>query len=403
MKDKKIILVSLIVLILIFGSFIYFKQEREVLSFKIDTILLKSVIKQGETVSNSLKINNLNHEQNFNVYIKGLEDLVSLSENNFKLKQYETKEITVTFKDESLKEPGVYVGTLIIEAGSDKKEIPVILEIQTKELLFATNLDVGPEYKRIKPGDKFSIGIKLFNLKDTETHTIGITYLVRNLNSEIIVAETENIVVGTESLITKTIVLPENIALGNYVFAVTAKYDDSVSTSSYLFSVAKEKINMGLDMNYVATIILIFLFGILILVFYMIHERDKLFLELKKQHTKEIQTCFENIEEQKKKAISKVKKPKEKEKIIKRFDKIHKEVVRNITKKHKRQKTEFQKLKKQNKEDEIKKRLKQWKRQGFNVSELPIKTTTKPSKKEMKDTLKEWKKQGFDTSVLKKK
>ncbi len=402
MKNNRIILFSIVALVIISGFFVYFKFyfKNETSNFKVDAILLKSVIKQGEVVSNNLKINNLKHEQNFEIYVEGLKDLVFLSEDNFRLKRDETKEIKITFNDKSLKEPGVYAGLLVIKTDLTKKEIPIILEIQSKELLFATNLDVSPEYKKVEPGEKFSMGIRIFNLKDKKTRTIGITYIIKNFNSETILSETENIVVGSETLITKTIILPKNIALKNYALGVIAEYDNSVSTSSYLFNIGKKSSTTVLNANHFAIIILIFLFAIIILVFYMIHERDKLFIELKKQHTEEIKSVFENVNIQKKIELSKVKKPKDKKKVIKQFGRIKKEIIKKVKEKHKKQKLEFEKLKKHKKKNVLKRKLEQWKKQGYNVNELL--KITKQKEKSIKDKIKEWKKQGFDTSILKK-
>lgn len=402
MKNNRIIIFSIISLIIISGFFIYFKvySPNGNSNFKVDTILFKSVIKQGEIVSNNLKINNLKHEQDFEIYVGGLKDLVLLSEDNFRLKQHETKEVKLTFNDKSLKEPGIYSGLLVIKTDLTKKEIPIILEIQSKKLLFATNLDVSPEYKKIGPGEKFSVGVRIFNLKDSKTRTIGLTYTIKNFNSETILSETENIVVGSETLITKTMILPENIALENYALGVIAKYDGSVSTSSYLFNIDKKSYGTVLNINYFATVILIILFAIIILVFYMIHERDKLFIELKKQHTEEIKSVFENVQTQKTIELSKVKKPEEKKKVIKEFRRIKKKVIKKVKEKHKKQNLEFKNLKKRKKKNTMKRKLEQWKKQGFNVNELV--KITKQKKEKVKDRIKEWEKQGFNTSVLKK-
>ena len=209
--------------------------------------------------------------------IKGLEDLVFLEENNFSLMKGDSKNIEIVFKDEKLKYlPGVYVLPLTVKTDKEK-EIPVILEIQSKEILFAANLEVSSEYKEISPGDELSVSIKLFNLNDTKSHEVETSYFVKNIDNENIVSENEKIIIGTEIITTKSIVLPKNIKKGSYVFAVVSKFGNSISTSSYLFSIGKKSIFSNVDsMTLVFSIaVLAFLFGIVFLVFYLLKERDK--------------------------------------------------------------------------------------------------------------------------------
>lgn len=400
LNKKNIISISVIILIILVLCFILFKSED---GFDVNTILLKSVTKQGEGVSNNLKITNTkNVEQSFQISIKNLEGLVFLSENSFKLAPGDVKDLKIVFRDETLVySPGVYVGAFVIKTDSGEKEIPIILEIQSKEVLFATNLDVSPEYKEIKPGGKTSVGVKAFNLRDTKMHTIEMTYMIKNFDGETIVSESESLVVGTEVLVTKTITLPKDIALGNYAFAVIAKYGDSVSTSSYLFSVVKKKILPSFGVNFFAIVIFIFLFGIIGLVYYMIHDRNKLFLDLRKQQLSELRFQIDKIKEQRKLSLAKAKTVPEKKRVVKKFKSVKKKVVKKIKRKHKKQKIEFKRLRKQKRKDKMKQKLNHWKREGFNVDELLVKIA-KPTKKQMKKQIQKWKKGGFDTSVLKK-
>mgnify|MGYP001597997438 CR=1 FL=1 len=389
MRNKKLIILSILVIIIL-ALFVYFKSNSKSDDFKVNTVILKSILKIGEEISSNVKITNLKSEKNFQLSIKNL-GMVSLSEENFALKKDESKDIIVTFKSDYFKDiPGVYVDKLIVKADSSEIEIPIIIEIQSKTALFAANLEVSPEYKEIKPGEKISAGVKIFNLKDTQTHTIKLTSLIKNLDNEAIVSETENIAVGTETMITKTISLPKKISLGNYVFAVIADFEDtygnSVSTSSYLFSIGNDKDILTFDSNLIIIIfsiaVLIFLFGIVALVFYFIHERDKLFLELGKQHKDEMKFYLSRIEHIKQNELTKTKEPKKKEKIKHKFIEIKKKVIRKIKEKHKRQKKEFKVLKKQKRTNDMKTKLQEWKKQGFNIQEFdglshPVKITRK--------------------------
>jgi hypothetical protein len=327
--------------------------------------------------------------------------LVILSEKNFVLGNDETKEVQVIFKDvESKYSPGVYTGQIVVKTETEKKEIPIILEIQSADILFATNLDVSPAYKEIVPGEKISVGVRLFNLQDTRTHQIEITYLVKNLWGEDIVSETEKIIVGTEASITKTLDLPKDLPKGSYVFAVVAKFGDSVSTSSYLFSISDKGLKFETDILTVvfSVIVFIFLFGIIFLIFYLIGERDKFFLQLRRQHLRELNAAMEKARQQEREHISRAKGI-ERKKVAKEFELVRRKLRKEMMERHRRQEEELRKLRRQRRRSEMQRRLEQWKKQGFDVNGL-ISRTRKQAKIDVKKQLEKWKKQGYDVGAV---
>jgi len=63
----------------------------------------------------------------------------------------------------------------------------------------------------------------------------------------------------------------------------------------------------------------------------------------------------------------------------------------------------FRKLKRKKKTSEMKRKLAEWKKQGFNVDEFLTgisKPEQKISKEDREKSLGEWKKQGYDVGVL---
>jgi hypothetical protein len=287
MIKKKIIALILLLVIIEISFLGYYKYSIDKNNnFIVNTILLKSVIKQGEKVVNDLKITNTNSlEKNFQINVKEIGNLVSLSEDNFNLKPEEVKNIQITFEDKNLQyEPGVYVGKIVVNADSSEKEIPVIFEIQTQQVLVTTILDVSPKYKELAPGEKSVTEVRFVSMDTQNINPVEMTYLIKNFDGGIIVSEVENIMVGSESRISKTILLPEDIESGDYVFIAITKYENSVSTSSYLFNIKKRNEMTTFDrLNYITILIFLFLFGIILLVFYMIYEKIKLSSQSKRQ------------------------------------------------------------------------------------------------------------------------
>lgn len=363
MEFKKKYLVIAGVIILVLAIIIYGFYSNTSDSFESNVVSFKSVLKQGESMTNKIKITSLK-QQEFSIAIKDPQSIVVLKESNFSMDVGESKELELFFNGNNTK-PGVYTGSFIVNS---HKIIPIIIEVQSSEVLFATNLDVAPDYKQIAPGGKLIVGIKIYNLNDTKTHTLEELFSVKNLQDENIISEKEDLVVGTESITQKTINIPKDMPEGDYVFSVVSKYGDSVSTSSYLFSVSKKKM-FNLDMNSMtivfAIIIVVFLFGVIFLVFYIMRQRDKVFLELQNKQKSDLKFYSDNIDKQKVRAISKVKTENEKKKILNEFESAKERIIGEIKKEQEKQIKELEELKEQNKEKLMKQRVKQWKKVSY--------------------------------------
>jgi len=306
--------------------------------------------------------------------------------------------LELTFIDSDY-EPGIYVGSLIIKTDIEQVEIPVILEVQSKDILFALSFDIASDYKEIGRGEDILANIKIFNLRDNNPHTVYIDYSVMNFDSEVIVAESETRAVGLETTLTKTIDLPEDLAFGKYVYAVMVNFGDSSSTSTETFSVVKRKNKTLFNTDNFIFLTFVFLCGIIILVFFLFWERNKFFIELKKQHNAEFDMIMKVLAQQKTIAVANVETPEQKQKVIVQYNQAEKEAVKKIKAEHKKQDIELKKLKKQKKKPAyMERKLAQWRKQGFNVDELEM--LNKSSRESMKSTINKWKKQGYDTSVL---
>lgn len=402
-KQINLIVFLLIIFLLFLMPIANSSSLNEKNGFELNTFLIKSVIKQGETSTNELKIQNTeSFEQEFTISLTGIDDLVSVSETTFSLKEGEFKILKITFEDKSSDSlPGVYVGKMLIKYDSKVKEIPIILEIQSKNILFATNLDVPPQSKELSAGEDSVTNIRFFNLKDSGTHNVEVNYYIKNFEGQTFLSETESIVIGSELVITKTLTLPKNIPKGEYVIFVVTKYADSTSTSSYMFSVVNRSINLFNDgTNLLIILILVFLIGVIILVIYMIRERDQLFVHLRMQQTSEIKRNIKLIKEQEK-ICKKIKNKKEKKKKIRFLKKAKKIIISKIKIKQKKQRQELKKLKKKGKKSEITKKMKSWEKEGYKMSEL-LGETRGLSNFQAKKEIDKWRKQGYDTSFLKR-
>ena len=362
-------------------------------AFKVDNVLLKLSIKQEDSVSKTIKITNTaDSRQDFS--ISSDLDLVSFQDKEFSLDAGESKTIELQLTAQA--EAGVYTGTLLISSNLQTIEIPIILEIETKEVLFDINLNIPPEYYNVQAGEQIIIETNVFNLENLGLKTIEMSYLVRDFQGNTIFSEQENLVVENNMLTTKIISLPENTEKGEYVLIVMAKYSDSVGTSSYFFRISKKRASNFVEENMQTIMILFMIIIIVVIAFvvYSIKQRDKLFLELQKQQKGQLNQHIEKVEAKKENALKKAKKPSEKKKIRRRFERIKKVVARKVKKKHREQRREFKKLKKKKRKTEMQKKLQEWKKQGVNINEFVIQTS-KIKPKDLQKQTKQFKKEGY--------
>ena len=382
------------VLFLFFGDFGSVFASTSSRVFEVDNVLLKMMVKQGESVSKTIKITNTEAIQ-ADFKISGNMNFFSISEQEFSLSAGESKSLEINFEAEN--QPGVYAGSIAILSGKEELKIPVILEVETKEVLFDSSINVPLDYREVYIGGSLAVENKIFNLENIGLKSVDITYSVKDFNGNTIFSEKENIAVENQILTTKMISIPENVKTGDYALYVVAEYANSVGTSSYFFKITEKEGGLGsvkfFD-SFGSWIFVIVLFAVVIFFIVFTRQRDSLFLELQKQHKTEMREEIGRINKEKIK-ISRLKDEKRK-KELKELMKKKKKRLKVIRKIYKERVKTFKKLKKQKKKSEMEEKLEQWKKQGYNINEFLVKTGgKKQGLKDIGGEIKNYKKQGY--------
>ena len=243
--------------------------------FSADPELINVVVKVGESFEKEITIKNLESvDQSFVLSLTdSLDGLVLISERSFILEANEEKKIILTFVtlNNNLK---VYIGKLIIQASSNRKEINIINSIESKEVLFDINLDIPASNRNLNPGEDLKIQLTLFNLGDIGKTDVELEYIIKDFEGNIIYEESEMIIVETQISYSKEIHLGSDILPGEYVVFAVARYGASIGTSSFLFQVEDPKENL-LD-RYNRHLIIAMIFLILVLLLFVIYKFGKL-------------------------------------------------------------------------------------------------------------------------------
>jgi hypothetical protein len=396
----KLLLTAALIVILSGFAYYYFFNDSSTSNFKVDSVLIKTAIKLEGSYEGQIRITNNADRRIFDINVNGLDKILSASGKTIELKEGETKSVTLRFSNEGNFSGGVYTGTIEISSSGEKKIIPVIVEIESGEVIFDSNTALFPSGK-IFPGDKINAEIKVFDLSSTGTANVEADYFIKDFSGKIIISEKENIVVKDNVLITKSFNLPRDAEIQEYVFAVILRYKNSAAVSTSFFSVNEKNsafVFSG-DSSYMLIIILflIFIFGAF--VFYSFYSKDKILQGLKREYKKELEEQERYLEEKEKQNSLLLKTEEERELNKRLFIGLRKKRRNYIKEVHAKRVKEIKRLKKSNKSEEMRKQIEQWKKKGYNTSVFEGEMRA-PSINDIKKQIEQWKKKGYNTSIL---
>jgi len=388
MKGK---VITLILLIFLGASLVLGAGE-----FSVNSALLKVSLIEGDSTSRSIAISD-NEEGDFFIDIVGIEG-VSVDESSFSLSSGESKNINVNFDSSDLK-PGSHIGSLEVKGNGNIDVLPLIFEIESKDLFFDANLDIPPAYSEIESGSKLVAQIKVFDLtsgggllEGLGSVPVDLEYIVSSLDGRVLSSESEQIIVNDQAQTTKTIIFPESVKEGSYVMSVLVEYKSSIGVTSQMFRIIEPSLSpnvgfSGANSTIIGVGIFAFVFmGIIFLFVYLIRDRDKLLLELKRNNSFELREQRKLLLEQSKLYMKRS--GYNKKDVKKEID----TKVKTLKKKHKKRINEIKELKKKGEIDKMRARIKEWERQGYNTMPMDYKLRGL-KESEMRRILNKWKKE----------
>lgn len=229
------------------GSSIIAKEDQ--LPLKIEPESIKVLLKVGGAFEQLLKLKNLgNYDFNVKLDAKSISKFVDISDADFIILGFQTKDIALKFKAMPDQQPGVYTGQIFVEAipspGKGEKmskTIPVLIEIESKEVFFDASVDIPAEYKEVMPGQEVKGIVTIFNLKKTMPVEINVDYIIQDMYGNEIARSKDVLSVEDQVSFDKTLMIPEGTKEGDYLFIVQTRYGESFSTTTEKFSVGSSK------------------------------------------------------------------------------------------------------------------------------------------------------------------
>jgi len=105
--------------------------------FEVTPTPIHILSKQGQFQRANVVVTNIGSVYlPFKAKIVGLEEFISLDKNDFALPTKESETLVLDIKIPKNKEPDVYTGYLLVETPSVSKKVPIILEVESKKILF---------------------------------------------------------------------------------------------------------------------------------------------------------------------------------------------------------------------------------------------------------------------------
>lgn len=298
-------------------------------ALKVEPSIIRISIKLGDIIEKSISISNMGSDTlKIDVELQGLDKIIKFKEDSFSLQAFQSRIFNVIFDatEENLK-AGVYNGKIIFRAENIKKEVSVIVEVETKRVIFDVKVNIPSDYKKVTAGEDVLANIDLYNLEKVGRVNVGMVYQIRDSKGSIIVNENEIIMVEGDVSFVKKLRLPKDIEQGEYVFVVIAKYANSVGTASDVFEVIIEEILAPPDYASILVLIIIILIIMATIFGVLVHRQHKFKMPIthyeKKERRKELERKKRKLLGAIKDEIKDMKKEKidvsDEESILKRF------------------------------------------------------------------------------------
>lgn len=284
-----------------------------------------------------------------------------------------TQTVDVIFDSSGL-DPGVYVGSLKVKSTSDEVAVPLIFEVESRDVFFDALVTLPPQSSDLPPGGKLPAQIKIFDLVSSGEEGLGpsvvdVDYFVYAGDGNIVHTESERLSVERQTQISKTVAFPEHMKEGTYVFSVVVHYKSSVGTSSAPFRISLSResssspLLSGFDSPFFLVLASVFAFFVVLVILfvYLIHDRDRFIIDLRKFHVSEMETHHHFLTAQ--------------ADIIHEKKKTHRselaaqirEKIRLLKDKHQQQIREMKHLRERGDIRKMGKKLAAWKRAGYNT------------------------------------
>ncbi len=233
-------------------------------SFEVNPIVVKSVVRAGENINIPISVINLGKAQKITIS-SSLEDFVFIEEDELFLNKGDGGTFNVNLNSLDL-DTGVYTGKIFVNGEEDETKIPLILEVESSEILMDSFSEISPRFSKVLPGESFNVDVKVFNL-GSRTGEANVKFVIADLDGNVLVSEEQEVVVGNQVQLSKSFAIPVDAEKEDYVFSILVYSGKSVGTSTLLFSIVEDvELSLSPPLKnyylYITSLVIVILIGV---------------------------------------------------------------------------------------------------------------------------------------------
>lgn len=236
--------------------------------------LIKVELKQGETKTVELKINNTgSFSQAVSIDLQDLKKFILIREPSFILKPYEEKTLAFHFTVPHTESSELYLGNIIVRSEYAQRRLSVIIEVLERRALFDVMVNIREEFKQVELGKEIEADIMMYNLGDLMPVDVTLSYAIKDFKGNAFNPKQETFAVEEQKKVTKKITVPKYLQPDFYVFYALLEYGEQKAVSTDIFEI-KEKIE---EKKFpLLEYLLIFIIGVLFLIIVILSYRKKI-------------------------------------------------------------------------------------------------------------------------------
>jgi len=250
-------------------------QQRKGESFQVTPSEFKISLKQGTFKTKILKITNTGLE-NVSIQISSqkVSDFTIFSETEVSIMPGKSKDITIDFNAPDRAIPGEYFGYITLTSDKLNRSLPVILDINAKDIGFNLILNLSEGYEIVKPGKNVKANITLINTKDLRQIDASVYYAIKDYEGTIYNFSEQNVTFLSALTFGIELKVPEISPEGKYILYARAADEKNIAIDSVEFEVGT-RFNFSSFIKLTSLLILIIIFAILLAAFMVKYKRDQ--------------------------------------------------------------------------------------------------------------------------------
>ncbi len=273
---------------------------------KLDIVdAITDFVKKGEDKTMIVPINNTgNTKLDLKLQLSGLpNNLAALESDSISLDPGKATNINIKLFTSEQTEPGVYTGQLLISSPKINKTVSLIVEVETKKVLFDVKIDIPAEYREVKPGKTILSQILVINFGEFEKVDVVAKYKVKDLDNKVLLEDTETFAVEDQISFLKEIYIPTHFKEGDYVVIAEVHFQDTVTTSSQLIHVKVDSVQSLPETDVLIYVIIVVIGAVVVLVGYTQRKVKRVERKYRKKISKEYSKYQEKSKTEKRKRL----------------------------------------------------------------------------------------------------